>query len=293
MREQQPLSAQNGEKRIIRYTMSKYNQSPENTMNERLASGLLAGLSAALIIAEAALAALYGFQSGLVLFCLSIYAGAAGLLFSLRTLLDGRESGVESVSERRARAMRDRSMGSILEGYDVDQEFIGRGRNLSKPSSARSAGASGAADSSLLDDEALKSAIIAYAGMAGGVVKLRETLESMGDAAFRTMARNAGFAGITRERALAVAMELAAGDDAKTERAAPTMSFSLDRETFDDYIRRGMNEGDSCPDDDDCVGFSIGLDAAGLSALPSEPPTDFSHDPKAIFDKLNRAGGRR
>ncbi|HWR01495.1 MAG TPA: hypothetical protein VN371_06490 [Chlorobaculum sp.] len=273
--------------------MSKYNQSPDNIMNERLASGLLAGLSAALIIAEASLAALYGFQPGLVLFCMSIYAGAAGLLFSLRTLMDGRESGVESVSERRARAKQDRSMGSILEGYDVDQEFIGRGRGVGKPASTKASGASGLAGGGTLDDEELKSAVIAYAGMAGGAVRLRETLESMSDAAFRTVARNAGMAGVTRERALAVVTELAAGGEAEKERPVPTMSFSLDHETFDDYIRRGMSEGDSCPDDDDSVGFSIGLDAAGLSALPSEPPTDFSHDPKAIFSKLKRGGDRR
>ena len=268
--------------------MSKNNQSPDNTMNERLASGLLAGLSAALIIAEATLAAIYGFQPGLILFCLSIYAGAAGLLFSLRPLFEGGSRGVESVSERRARAMQDRNMGNILEGYDVDEEFIGRGRGSRKPSSGKSSG-----EARPLDEEALRAAVINYAAMAGGFSRLRETLESMDDRAFGTMARNAGITGVTRERALAVATELAAGGEAGTDEAAPTLSISLDRETFDDYIRRGMTEGDHGQDGDEGAGFSVGLDADRLSALPSEPPTDFSHDPKAIFSKIHRAGGKR
>jgi len=259
-------------------------------MNERLASGLLAGLSAALIIAEALLAAVYGFQPGLILFCLSIYAGAAGLLFSLRTLLEGGSRGVESVSERRARAMQDRNMGGILKGYDVDEEFIGHGRGSRKPSSVKASG-----ESRPLDEDALRSAVINYAGMAGGLVRLRETLESMDDRAFGTMARSAGITGVTRERALAMAIELASEGEAGKEASAPTLSISLDRETFDDYIRRGMTEGDGGHDGNEGTGagFSVGLDADRLSALPSEPPTDFSHDPKAIFSKINRAGGKR
>ena len=268
--------------------MSKNNKSPDNTMNERLASGLLAGLSAALIIAEASLATIYGFQPGLILFCLSIYAGAAGLMFSLRTLLEGGSRGVESVSERRARAMQDRNMGDILAGYDVDEEFIGRGRGSRKPSSDKASD-----ETRPLDDDELRSAVINYAAMAGGLDRLSRTLESMDDRAFGTMARKAGITGVTRERALAVAIELAAGGEAGKVEAAPTLSISLDRETFDDYIRRGMTEGDHGQDGDEGAGFSVGLDAERLSALPSEPPTDFSHDPKAIFSKIHRAGGKR
>jgi hypothetical protein len=184
--------------------------------------------------------------------------------------------------------MQDRNMGNILEGYDVDEEFIGRGRGSRKPSSGKSSG-----EARPLDEEALRAAVINYAAMAGGFSRLRETLESMDDRAFGTMARNAGITGVTRERALAVATELAAGGEAGTDEAAPTLSISLDRETFDDYIRRGMTEGDHGQDGDEGAGFSVGLDADRLSALPSEPPTDFSHDPKAIFSKIHRAGGKR
>jgi hypothetical protein len=253
-------------------------------MNERLAAGLLAGISVALIGAETTLAALYGFDPGLVLFCLALYAGAAGLLFSLKLLLDGGGSRIESVSERRVRAMRG-DAGGRLEGYEIDDEFLGRGRSGTKPTT--NVGGP-------LDDEALKDAVASYAPMAGGLAKLRETLDSIGDEAFRTMARKLGIAGVTRERAMAVVHELMDAESAGNDQdEVPSLSISLDRETFDDYIRRCMTDKETCLDDDEGGGFSVGLDAAGLSSLPSDPPTDFSHDPKAVFAKLNRPGGAR
>jgi len=255
-------------------------------MNERLAAGLLAGISVALIGAEVILAALYGFDPGLILFCLALYAGAAGLLLSLKTLLNGGGNSIESVSERRARAMRGEGMGGILKGYDVDEEFLGRGHKGGKPTHA--------ADQTL-DDEALKAVVVSYAEMAGGLAKLLETLDSIDDASFRAMARSAGMAGVTRERARVVVMELLAADESGTKEDGdrPTLTISLDRETFDDYIRRCMTDKDTGSDEEGGGGFSVGLDAAGLSGLPSEPPTDFSHDPKAVFAKINRPGGAK
>jgi len=253
-------------------------------MNERLAAALLAAISAALIGAETILALVYGFDPGLILFCLAIYAGAAGLLFSVKLLFAEGGSGIESVSERRARAKRGGGTGGILEGYDVDEEFLGRGRG------ARQSGK----EERPIDDEALKAAITTYAGMAGGLSKLLETLESIDEAAFRAMARSAGMAGVTRERAVAMVSELLAADaNAKKEvDEAPTLKISLDQESFDDYIRRSMNEPESGGSGEG-GGFSIGLDADDLSGRPSAPPTEFSHDPKAVFAKIGRPGGER
>jgi len=251
-------------------------------MNERLAAGLLAGISVALIGAETTLVALYGFDTGLILFCLALYAGAAGLLFSLKLLLDGGGSRIESVSDRRARAMRG-DAAARLKGYEVDDEFLGHGRGGQKPT---------ASVGRTLDDEALKEAVASYAPMAGGLAKLCETLDSIDEDAFRTMSRKLGIAGVTRDRALAVVRELMDAGNAGNERdEAPSLSISLDRESFDDYIRRSMTDKDTGDDDDKGGGFSVGLDAADLSSRPSEPPTDFSHDPKAVFAKIKRPGG--
>lgn len=253
-------------------------------MNERLAAGLLAAISAALIGAETILALLYGFDPGLILFCLALYAGAAGLLFSMKILFEEGGGGIESVSERRARAMRSGGTGGILEGYDVDEEFLGRGRGARKPANGDRP----------IDDDTLKAAITSYAAMIGGFSKLLETLDSIDEAAFRAMARSAGMAGVTRERAVAMVAELAAADmTGKTEGGeTPSLTISLDRESFDDYIKRSMNEPESGGAGAG-GGFSIGLDAEDLSGRPSAPPTDFSHDPKAVFAKIGRPGGER
>ncbi|NTV02822.1 MAG: hypothetical protein HGB04_08590 [Chlorobiaceae bacterium] len=255
-------------------------------MNERLAAGLLAGLSAALIVAETATGALRGFDAGIILFWLALYAGAAGLLFSLRMLSDGGSGRIESVSERRARAKR--GDGGILEGYDVDEEFLGSGQRARKPASA---------GAGTVDDESLKAAILSYAGMAGGLGKLSETLEAMDEASFGAMARKIGASGVSKGQALAAVAELAAAESGgKGGEDVPPLQISLDRETFDDYIRRCMTDRDTCIDDDESAGesFSIGLDADGLSRLPGAPPTEFSHSPEAVKAKINRpAGGPR
>ena len=254
-------------------------------MNERLAAWLLAGLSAALIVAELATAAIRGFDPGIILFWLAIYVGAAGLLFSLKMLSNGGSDRIESVSERRARAKR--GDGGILEGYDVDEEFLGSGHRASKP--APTGGRP-------IDDEALKAAISSYAGMAGGLGKLRETIESMDEAAFGAMVRKIGASGVSKERALAAVSELAAAESGGSGgEAVPPLTISLDRETFDDYIRRCMTDPGTSIDDDESSGegFSIGLDAEGLSRLPGEPPTEFSHKPDAVRAKAARTGGPR
>ncbi|NTU68742.1 MAG: hypothetical protein HGB02_07680 [Chlorobiaceae bacterium] len=254
-------------------------------MNERLAAGLLAGLSAALIVAETATAVLRGFEPGPLLFWLALYAGAAGLLFSLKTLSDGGSGRIESVSERRARAKGSEGAAGILKGYDVDEEFLGSGRRTSKP--AASAGPT-------VDDGDLKAAITSYAAMAGGLARLREALESMDEAAFGAMVRKIGVAGVSKDRALAVVAEMVAAESgAGGGEELPSLRISLDRETFDDYIRRCMTDRDTSIDDSEGAGdgYSIGLDADGLSRLPGEPPTSFSHSPEAV--KAKRPGGKR
>jgi len=263
-------------------------------MNQRLAAGVLAGLSIALCAAET-FAALAGFDARVMLLFLSLYAGLTGLLFALRTLLEGRREVIESVSDRRARAKQDSIMGRRLEAYEVDEEFLGRGQRGHKPvSSTPSARPPSATPAERTPgDEELKSAVTAYAGMVGGIVKLRETIESMDNAAFASMARKAGMSGVTRQRALAVVTELLAAQGASRSDDAPALSVSIDKESFDDYIRRCMVEPDVCANDEVGGGFSVGLDAEALSAMPSTPPTDFVHDPKVVMERFNRSAGAR
>ena len=250
-------------------------------MNERLAAGLLAGLSIALIAAESATAALVGFDPGVILFWFALYVGGAGLLFSLKGLSGDGKERIESVSERRARAKR--GDGGILEGYEVDEEFLGRGLRTQKPSPAAGR---------RIDDGELRAAIASSAGMAGGLAALRGTVSGMDDASFAAMVRKLGVSGVSRERALAAVEELLAAEaGGQAGQPVPPLRISMDKETFDDYIRRCMTDGETCIDDDGKAGdcFSIGLDADGLSRMPGTPPATFSHSPEAV--KANRPGG--
>ena len=65
-------------------------------------------------------------------------------------------------------------------------------------------------------------------------------------------------------------------------------SYSMERESFDDYIRRSMNG--AVEDSED--GFSVELDSAALSKGTGVPPEDFSHDPKLVIASLKRAGSQ-
>jgi hypothetical protein len=261
-------------------------------MNQRLASGVLAGLSVTLIAVEILVAVFGGFDLRWMVLFLSIYAGLVGLLFGLRTLADGSREAIESVSERRARARRDSSMGGILDDYDIDEEFVGRSRGWHKPVFIKPSGSSSSADQKgqVPDDEELKSALMAYAGMAGGLVTLRETIEAMDETAFSSMARKAGMAGVSRTRALSVVVELVSAENTAKSSDGPALSLSIDKESFDDYISRCMSDTETCADEEESEGFSVGLDTGGFSSMPGTPPTDFSHDPKSVMSRLNRKG---
>ncbi len=266
------------------YTYDKNNQTSDIPMSQRQAAGLLAGISIALIGAETALAVLHGFDPGVILFCLAIAVGAAGLVFAVSLLAGDGQRRVESVSERRARA-RAGDAGSRFEAYGIDDEFLGNGRP--------GRGAAAPAGEPFADDAALKAAVAAHAAAAGGLVALRETLAGLDDDAFRVMAGKFGFSGVSRIRAMGVVTELIAAEVAVGKASeVPPLSISIDQETFDDYIRRCMTDGGSEPPAAGAEsGFSVGLDADGLSGLPGDPPATFSHDPQAVFSKIGRSGG--
>jgi hypothetical protein len=254
-------------------------------MNERQAAGLFAGISVIFIAAEAALGFLSGFDQKLTLFCLSIYVGLAGLLFSLRPFM-GERSGIESVSTRRARAMRQEGMSGMLEGYEVDDEFLDDGRRRRGPS-AKNSGNPASPAPAPERGELLRDAVRSHAAMVGGLEKLQAALVSLDEAAFGKMARSAGFSDVTKEE-LALLVAAMISEERPGE---PALSISLDRADFDDYIRRSMTGGESGSADEG-AGFSIGLDG-DYAGKVSEPPLDFSHDPKAVFSKLRKAGEGR
>lgn len=71
------------------------------------------------------------------------------------------------------------------------------------------------------------------------------------------------------------------------EKPSTLEGHSMDKESFDDYIRRSMNG--AMEDSED--GFSVELDGDALARGLGVPPANFSHDPKSVIDSLKRAGG--
>lgn len=262
-------------------------------MNQRLTAGLLTALSVLFIAAELVVAAFGGFDLAWMVLLLSLYAGLVGLLFGLRTFSEGRRDVVESVSERRARARRGGLVGNLLDDYEIDEEFLGRGARKHKSTKSPASPSSGAPKQRIPDDEELKSAVTAYAGMAGGLAALRETIEAMDDSAFASMARKAGMGGVTRERVLAVVVELVSAQGEAKSDEAPALSLSIDKESFDDYIKRCMSEPDAPAGEHESGNYSVGLDEGDLSSRPGTPPTEFSHDPKAVMERFKRSTEKR
>lgn len=96
------------------------------------------------------------------------------------------------------------------------------------------------------------------------------------------------FMGGKRVRRAGASAASFAEDAGEGEKPTMLVPHSMERESFDDYIRRSMNGAG----EDSENGFSVELDGAALARGTGVPPADFSHDPKSVIDSLKRAGGR-
>lgn len=256
-------------------------------MDERLTGKLFFALSAALLVAEFAVAAFRDMDASWMFFAFFIYVALCGMLLSAGMM--AKQSGgaaIESVSMRRARALKDEGMKDLLEGYEVDEEFLHGRQTKTQP---------GRFDDSVSSGMPLEQAIRAHADLFGGLEKLHEAIERFDDKAFRELAGKAGISGLSRVEVLEKIRAMACGEKEELRESVSrsldeTMkAFALDRGSFDDYISRCMTSPDRGDDSGD-EGFSVDLDIAGLSQGSSGPPSDWSHDPKSVMAKLKKPG---
>jgi hypothetical protein len=255
-------------------------------MDERLTGKLFFALSAALLAAALAVAAFTGMDAGWMLFAFVLYVALSGMLFAAGMMREqGGGSAIESVSMRRARALREEGMKDLLAGYDVDEEFL-HGRSA-KPH----AGKSDRPEPAMSLEEAIR----AHADLFGGLEKLHEAIERFDEKAFQELARKAGITGVGRIEVMERIRMMACGEKEELRESVSrslddTMkAFALDRGSFDDYIRRCMSAPERTDDSGD-DGFSVDLDIASLSQGSSAPPSDWSHDPKAVLARLRKTG---
>lgn len=265
-------------------------------MNDRLFARLLLSLSVALVVTELLLAALYGPRLELIFLPLVLAFGLGGMLFSLR-LLGEEAPQVESVSMRRQRAMQDEVMRERLSEYAVDEEFLGRKEEprTQKPSAVAPASPAGSPKG-----ESVEELVRHHAGQFGGAARLLSEVERLDPAAFERLMQGAGLSHAGRDEVIICIRRLVDEEGrGKADGEAPKSAlecFSLDQESFDAYIGRCMGAADKGKEEaaagvqDEEESFSVRLDASSLSQEDGTPPTDFSHNPRAIMERLRKAG---
>ncbi len=266
-------------------------------MNDRFFLKLLLALFAGLIAAEVLVVVLFGLRLELILFCFIVVAALTGIAVVVRLLL-GERREIDSVSMRRAMQKREGIMQDRLKEYDVDEEFIG-GKKVMRPKGERSSSAlrehqrgnsaSPAAPVSLSIEEAIR----LHAGMYGGLEKLLQLMEKIDEASFGSLVQKAGLGTLSRQevvlRITCMIDEQASSGGAASRKSCIIEGYSMESESFDDYIRRSMSGSEEVSESGD-KGFSIELDGAALSKGVGVPPADFSHDPKSMIASLKRAG---
>ena len=265
-------------------------------MNERLFLKLLLVLFAGLIASEALVVALFGLRLELILLCFIVVAALTGIAVVVRLLL-GERREIDSVSMRRAMQKRGGIMQDRLREYDVDEEFMGgkvvKPPKGSSPAPARHDMRGSSTPSSAPVTGSIEDAIRVHAEMYGGLGQLLQMMEKIDEASFGRLVQKAGLADLSRQEVMlkitCMIDEHASSDGAASQTSCILEGYSMERESFDDYIRRSMSGAEVDLESAD-KGFSVELDGVALSKGAGVPPADFSHDPKSVIASLKRAG---
>jgi hypothetical protein len=268
-------------------------------MNERFFLKLLLALFSALLVAELLVVLLFGFRLELIVFCFVIAVAMTGILVVAR-LLSQQRVEIDSVSSRRAKAKRSDVMRDRLREYSVDDEFLGGERRTREkgsspaPSTAESRSSRNplAGESTVTIEEAIR----AHAEMYGGLGQLLQMMEKIDDNSFGRLVKKAGFGELSREEVM-FQISLMVHEESSSMGEAPESDgeqpctlegYTMDKESFDEYISRCMNGAEDDPGCSD--GFSVELDSAALSRGVGTPPENFSHNPQSVIAHLKRAG---
>jgi hypothetical protein len=262
-------------------------------MNERVFLKLLLVLFAGLIAAEVLVVALFGLRLELILLCFIVAAALTGIAFVVRLLL-GERTEMDSVSMRRAMLKRGGIMQDRLKEYDVDEEFIGgktvrrskgNASSVSFPDQLHGSRSQSSAPVTVSIEETIR----VHAEMYGGLGQLLQMMENIDEASFCRLAQKAGLGDLSREEVMLKITLMVEESSGAKEKPCILEGHSMERESFDDYIRRCMNGAEEDSESAD-KGFSVELDGAALSKGAGVPPADFSHDPKSVISSLKRAG---
>ena len=263
-------------------------------MSERLFARIVIGLSVLLIVAEIALIVLYGVRIELIILPLVAFLGALGILAGL-VFLKGTRVEIESVSTRRARAKKDEKVRRLLEGYEVDEEFLPGGRKKNKqpghkkqpvaPETREAIARPVAQEPYRNPFEEIDPKIRSLAEGFGGFEQMIQKIEAMDAIAYKRLQYSLGIEGVDKERLLRPvkkALAKAAGGDAGLRQ-------DLDHEEMQGYMEQTMNgkQPEGKGDDNPTYYLDVNLDDLGGRMAP--PPGEFSHNPRDVIDHFKKS----
>ncbi len=262
-------------------------------MNERLVARIVIGLSFLLIISEAVVIALYGIRFELLFLPFIVFLASLGVLFGI-TLLKGKRPEIESVSTRRARAMKDEKVRKLLDGYEVDEEFLsGRRKKRKKPEQKQEVSSPDIAESFSGSDiqeapedpfEELDPLLRELAKGFGGYEQMLFKIDAMDAVAFKRLQYALDLQGVDKNRflqPLRQALAKAAGGSAG-------LRASLDHEEMEAYMEEtltGKNPGGEA--NGRTSSFDIRPD--DFAGMIPPTPDEFSHKPGDVINRFKHA----
>ena len=270
-------------------------------MNERFFLKLLLTLFSGLVATELLVVLLFGFKLELILFCFIIAVALTGILVVVRLLLQ-QPPEMDSVSMRRAREKRTDIMRDRLREYSVDEEFLGGGTVKGAKENSVAPPINEAQKSRNLSAgkpmASIEEAIRIHAEMYGGLGPLLQMMEKIDEASFCRLVKKVALGELSREEVMCkITFMIEAStpsirDTKGVDGEQPSVleGHSMERESFDEYIRRCMTGAED--DSKSADGFSVELDSAALSQGAGVPPADFSHDPTSVISSLKRVGAQ-
>ncbi|PWW82287.1 MULTISPECIES: hypothetical protein [Prosthecochloris] len=262
-------------------------------MSERLVARIIIGLSVLLIVSEIVVIALYGIRFEVVFLPFVVFLAFLGVLFGA-VLLKGKRSEIESVSTRRARAMKDEKVRKLLEGYEVDEEFLpGGGKKKNKrqqkqrtaaPETSESYSRSPVSEPRRDPFEGIDSKLYNLAEGFGGFEQMVQKVEAMDTVAFKRLQYALDMQGIDKSQLLQPVKK--ALD--KVSGGSSGLRQLLDHEEMDAYMEQTLTGRK--PDGDKAgqtYSLDINMDDAGGKMPP--PPDEFSHNPRDVIDRFKKS----
>ena len=261
-------------------------------MGERLIARIVIGLSVLLVVSEIGVVMLYGVRFELLFLPFVIFLASLGAVFGL-VLLKGSRPEIESVSSRRARAKKDEKVRKLLEGYDVDEEFLpGRRKAARKTAGVSNAGVPAVSKTYPRTQPAVEKSdpfgridpkLRTLAEGFGGYREMVQKIEAMDTVAFKRLQYVTNMQGTPKDQLLGPvkkALAQAAGNRRGVRR-------ELDHDEMNTYIEQTLSGKNHEPPDGKTRYLDINANDFGGMSAP--PPGGFSHKPRDVIEHFKES----